>query len=257
MVIIPDEFPSFLHGYETSRERIGRSGNSVFLLDAPERQPLVVKIFEPSKSVAAKREHARLSWLGHAGIPVPQPLSIRHTKDACWLIMERLPGCNAVGSQDKPETKIGVMANALSRLHALGVATCPYNEMLSVKIARAQDNIRNGLVDERDFDDDHRHMNAPQLLAQLIKTVPTSEDIVVVHGDASLPNFILRGGQLSGIVDCGNVGLSDRYQDLAICSRSIRYNLGEEWVDPFLDAYGVKHPDYQRMRFYRMLDEFF
>jgi len=68
---------------------------------------------------------------------------------------------------------------------------------------------------------------------------------------------MLDDGRFTGFVDCGKLGSSDRYQDLAICCHSIRFNLGREWVGPFLRAYGLTKINQQRMRFYRMLDEFF
>lgn len=254
---VPFDVPVFLREYEFSQDAIGKSGNSVFRLDAPGQPPLIAKIFDGSSKLAAAREYARLNWLCSAGIAAPQALNISNTKTSCWLIMECVPGCNAVASNDEPATKVSAVAEALIRLHALSTSTCHYDETLSVKIASARENILNGLVEEHDFDEDHRHMNAHQLFAELMSIKPTVEDIVVVHGDASLPNFILTDGRLSGVVDCGKIGLSDRYQDLAICCRSIRLNLGDEWVDPFLRAYGLVSLDNERLQFYRMLDEFF
>jgi aminoglycoside 3'-phosphotransferase II len=65
------------------------------------------------------------------------------------------------------------------------------------------------------------------------------------------------GFRVSGLVDCGNAGIADRYQDLALCARSVADNLGPEWVPALFARYGVEHVDEQKVAYYQLLDEFF
>jgi len=62
---------------------------------------------------------------------------------------------------------------------------------------------------------------------------------------------------VSGFVDCANAGIADRYQDLALCARSVADNLGVEWVQPLFARYGLDQPDESKLAYYQLLDEFF
>ena len=122
----------------------------------------------------------------------------------------------------------------------------------------AQAQVEAGLVDEDDFDDARAGWTAPQALAHARATAPTSEDLVLTHGDASLPNFIWSDGQPVTLLDLGRFGLADRYQDLAIFLRSAEYN------HPHIDArallrehYPLAEIDEAACEFYRLMDEFF
>ncbi len=59
-------------------------------------------------------------------------------------------------------------------------------------------------------------------------------------------------GRWSGHVDLGELGVADRWADLAVATWSTTWNYGPGWEIPLLDAYGVP-PDPPRTRFYRLL----
>jgi len=53
-------------------------------------------------------------------------------------------------------------------------------------------------------------------------------------------------------VDLGELGVADRWWDLAVATWSTTWNLGAGYEDLFLAAYGVER-DRERMAYYRLL----
>ena len=99
--------------------------------------------------------------------------------------------------------------------------------------------------------------SARDLYSEVLRSRPTQEDLVFTHGDYCLPNVTIAGDTVSGFVDWGRAGIADRYQDLALCARSIGANLGPEWVPALFGNYGLSIIDDQKLSFYELLDEFF
>jgi kanamycin kinase len=63
---------------------------------------------------------------------------------------------------------------------------------------------------------------------------------------------LVAGGRVSGFVDLGELGVADRWWDLAAGSWSVSWNLGPDWEEAFLDAYGAGR-DESRIAFFRLL----
>lgn len=64
-----------------------------------------------------------------------------------------------------------------------------------------------GLVDEADFDNERQGKTATDVLADLLSTLPETYDLVVIHGDACLPNFMANGSNFTGFIDCGRLSV--------------------------------------------------
>ncbi len=77
--------------------------------------------------------------------------------------------------------------------------------------------------------------------------------LVVCHGDACAPNTLIDDdGLCCGHVDLGDLGVADRWADLAVATLSLSWNYAGDWEDELLAAYGVD-PDIGRIDFYRAL----
>jgi len=255
---LPTEMSGRLAGCRWTERKIGMSDAHVFEVSGDGRPPLFLKTEPKGRFSELEGEMRRLRWLEDQGIPAPRVVDFAHGNGRDWLLMTAVPGEDLASSRHlSPCDAASLMADALRRLHALDIADCPFDHRLDRRLPLARARAEAGVVDETDFDDEDRGRTVLSLFDDLQTLKPESEDLVVAHGDACLPNFMARETEFTGIIDCGRLGVADRYQDVAIASRSIRYNFGDTWVSPFLERYGLTETDPGRMAFYRILDEFF
>ena len=252
----PGELLRHLAGYEAREETAGLSGAGVFRLSAANRPSLIVKLAAGPEAADLFSEAARLRWLHPTGILTPQVNAVAEAEGYVWLVLQCLPGENAAFSIASPAVKVQQLAEALREIHALDTQSCPFDETVKAKLARARLRVNLNQVDENDVKNQTGKRSA-ELLLELEQLRPATEDIVVTHGDACLENIMLDAGRFSGFIDCGRLGRSDRYQDLALACRSISEQMGVEWVEPFLQSYGVSCLNMERARFYLLLDELF
>jgi aminoglycoside 3'-phosphotransferase-2 len=252
---LPESWRRRLSGYTFKRETIGESAAEVYRLDAGEPLSLFVKS-EPDHALCElPGEIDRLRWLDVQGVPCPRVLDTATSAGRNWLLMTALPGRDLASSPDLATGEIiAISALALRRLHALDIATCPFDQRIHRRIAEARARLDAGLVDFDDFDEEHDPHSA---FADLLATRPADEDLVVTHGDACFPNFLAQDGRFTGFVDCGRLGVADRWQDLALVCRSLSFNFGAGSEQAFLRAYGISELDAHKSSSYRLLDEFF
>lgn len=254
---LPASLRDALAGYDWDRQTIGASDAGVFRLEAAGQPVLFLKTEEVSPFAELPDEVTRLRWLGSQGIPCPEILRFETHGGHYWLLMTALPGGDLVTQEVPAVGAIAIMAGALRRLHALDIASCPFDHRLDQRISLARRRAEAGEVDEEDFDDERAGRTAESAFEQLLATRPASEDLVVTHGDACMPNYMTADRHFAGFIDCARLGVADRHQDLALACWSITHNLGEAWVEPFLAAYGMPNADAGKLAYYRLLDEFF
>ncbi len=180
------------------------------------------------------------------------------------LLLSAIPGvmaCDPAYVNDLPALAWR-LGEGLRLIHDIPIASCPLDQRLDVKLAEARRRVEVGLIDVDDFDADRLGRAADDLLREALATRPADEDLVFTHGDYCLPNVFLSqadpyAAKISGFVDWGRAGVSDRYQDLGLATRSMEYNFGPGWEGALWQAYGLAEVDRAKVAYYRLLDEFF
>ena len=266
-LLLPPPLAADLGKHSRAEITTGESGSSVTLFERPGGSAVFLKARAFGTAPAGRPlfdEAERLSWMHAVGLPVPAVLQYHEWKGREYLLLTAVPGADA--SVPRPPEKHGAIVAALAAglrtLHATNISACPFDQSRRVRVAAAEAHVRAGLVREDDFDAARQGRTAVDLYSELVARSPASEDRVFTHGDYCLPNVLLiedgaGGFKVSGFVDCANAGIADRYQDLALCVRSVADNLGEEWVQPLFARYGLDRVDEDKLAYYQLLDEFF
>jgi kanamycin kinase/aminoglycoside 3'-phosphotransferase-2 len=184
---------------------IGCSDALVWRLEG--RPDLFVKAAGPEADRLARegldREVAALTWLAGHDLGAPEVVETGTTEDG-WPYLVTLAVRGRSAAEPWPEEQRGPVVDALARftarLHSLPADGCPIDPT-----ARA----------------------APD-------GTP-----VVCHGDFTLPNVIIDPGALevSGIIDVGDLGLSDRYRDLAAMAWSLEGGLNPQYGPAYAERF--------------------
>lgn len=213
-----------------------------------------LKVAEAAWHPSLREEIRRMEWAG-AWLPVPEVLESGTEGGVDWVLTRALPGVPATDGSltSDPARLVPLLAEGLRRFHRAPAERCPFDFRLDRALEVAREGLERGLVDpDRDFHAEFVHLTAEAAVATLEADRPAAEDLVVCHGDYCLPNVLIDDGRAAGFVDLGELGVADRWWDLAVATWSLDWNLEPGWQGDFLEAYGVE-PDPERTRYFRLL----
>ena len=208
-----------------------------------------------ASTISLETEYRKTRWLGEFA-PVAQLTQFVVRDGVEYFLSSAIEGKMSQDFCDDPRGIITLIAESLRRLHTIDIAKCPFDETLKVKLARAEEHVRNHSIDEDDFGPLTKGRSQSEVLLYLLQSDPGPDDLVVSHGDYCMPNIIVaeEASRVSGFVDLGSLGVSDRHYDLAVASRSILRNYGAAFVPLFFDSYGFE-PDPKRIAYHQMLED--
>lgn len=244
-------------------DKVGESDSKVFLFD-----DMVLKAEKSCRH--SDREYEALKWLS-GRLSVPEIIAFEKSDGYNYLLMSRIKGKTMIDDiiNCNPYRLVEAMADGIKQLWAIDINNCPLDSRLPSQLLEAKYRIDNDLVDTEDFEEDtlgdNGFKSVDDLYRFLINYQP-NEDLVFTHGDYCLPNLFVKDNKTIGFIDLGKAGIADRWQDLALCIRSMKYNfcsirgLDEnefaELRNYLLRLLNIKL-DEEKLRYYILLDELF
>ena len=256
----PEKIKSLIGTEQYEKDTIGMSSASILLF-----QDKVLKVTDADEE--AENEAGIMRWL-QGRLPVPKVLCHEIYKGRSYLLMSKLPGVMACDTSllSNPQRLTAILAEGLKQLWQVEISDCPFDNGLDKKLEMARYSVEHGLVDVDNVEPEtfgkDGFRDPAHLLDWLMENRP-EEEFVFSHGDFCLPNLFVKNDKISGFLDLGKCGRADRYQDIALCYRSLQHNFNGKYgshagFDPNLlfELLGIG-PDYNKIKYYKLLDELF
>ncbi len=253
-VAIPHSVEGLIKGRRCEVVWLSALGGLTFRIDDT-ASSLYVKWLPVASEVDVTVEIEKLRWAS-AYTPVPTVVERGSDAEGSWIVTESIDADNAVATRWKRDPKRATVAfgAGLRALHdALPIEGCSYTWSAAQRLHDIQRRVENGSLEQHQWSQSFDSLTLRTALDEL-RVIP-DEDLVVCHGDACAPNTLIDdSGKWVAHVDLGNLGIGDRWADLAVMTWSTVWNYGEGWEMNVYDAYGIE-PDPEKIRFYRLLWE--
>ena len=240
----------------------GMSGSSVLIFD-----DMVLKIRSAEEDNS--NEQVMMEWLKDK-ISVPECICNFTENDLNYFLMSKIIGKMSCEDEymNDPIFLVSVLADAMKILWSVDISDCPVKNDLGKMLKRAEYRVEQGLIDIDDAEPEtfgNKGFKSPEELLSWLYDNKPEEDFVLSHGDFCLPNIFIDNDRFSGFVDIGRMGIADRYQDIALCCRSLKHNFEGVYGGKVYKGYDEKtffktlgiEPDFDKIRYYILLDELF
>lgn len=247
---IPEEIVKFINNKPYHTDAVGRSQSAVILFEE-----YVLKI--EKISVESENELKLMQWL-QGRLPVPKIIEHCQKDEYNFLLMTKLRGQMLY----QVNNSIEIYVEALNQLKEVDYSGCPVDNRLKHYLRQAEYNVVNGYVDVDDANPDTYGPNGfkdPQDLLKWLKDNQPVEELCFTHGDLCMPNILVENDTITGFIDLGRGGISNRYRDISLCYRSYLYNTDtneNEFKEKFERFLNVKL-DMDKIRYYILIDELF
>ena len=259
MLSLPLKIAEFTKGKKYRTDCVGMSDSQVLVFE-----DMVLKIQESCGET--ENEAKMIKWL-YGRLPVPELIAHETAKNTSFILMSKIKGhmlCGCAFAND-PKKIISFLAEGLKMMWSIGTESCPCDNTLHLRLDTAKSNVEKGLVDTENAEPEtfgDGGFGSPEELLKWLRDNKPNEEPVLTHGDYSLENIFVSDGKISGFIDLGKAGVADKWQDIAICYRSLTHIFAEEYAkglfdpDMLFEKLGIEK-DEEKLKYYILLDELF
>lgn len=213
-----------------------------------------LKVGTADASFPVTLEATKLRWAA-SRVRVPHVVAAGTSDGLDWMVTKALAGVDATQHpwRSEPARLVPVFARGLRRFHdSLRVSDCPFRLTLDDALLVCRQRIDEGVTTIDSIHDEYKPLGVEGAFAELVRLRPTTENLVVCHGDYCFPNVLLEDGEVTGYLDLGELAVADRWLDVAIGMWSTTWNVGPGYEQLFLEHYGADADD-DRLHFNRLL----
>ena len=268
---MPRELCHILKDYSFVKNNEGNSQAAVFKF-VKNGEIFYLKA-EQSNNSLLKRECSILKWLS-GKLPVPEVKYYGEYNGLSFMLATAIKGHKAGTSNDEIrepfENTIKLLADGLLMLQSVDISDCPFENNFKIDfnntVYNAETNsyypdyisVNANFANIFEFNDNGGKLfiTPLELYNFLHKNRPQKprEEICFSHGDYGLTNTFIDGSNITGFIDIGGGGLADKWNDIAICVRSIGYhsrNSDEmrKYIDLLFERLAVT-PDWDKINYY-------
>ena len=259
---IPSKIKLLIDNKPYTVDDVGMSGNRVLIFE-----DMVLKI--EHDPIATRKQVQIMKWLEEKTF-VPRVIEYEEKSSKCYLLMSKIGGKMSCDEYylDNADILLKALADGLKMLWKVDISGCPVVRDLDTVLNEARLQVENNLVDVDNVDPEtfgEKGFESPRHLLDWLENNRPTVEPVFSHGDYCLPNIFLEEGQVSGFIDLSRAGVGDKWNDIALCYRSLKHNFSGMYggkiyedfnADKLFEVLGIE-PAWDKIKYYLLLDELF
>ncbi|MEQ9809569.1 phosphotransferase [Streptococcus jiangjianxini] len=170
--------------------------------------------------------------------------------DKDYLLTKAAMGSDATSFLDQPESVCMILGKTLRDLHQLRPKGFPQDRLLDAYRQTSKINYQKGVFYQKALLPHFNISGKDEAIYLVQDQGHLLETNAFIHGDACLPNIILKDSQtFSTFIDWGLSGYSEKHVDIFWAIWSIHYNLADDkYIDVFLDSYSREEIDWDKLK---------